>query len=184
MIQYFFRLVFIKILGWRIIGDYPYHEKKLIIIVAPHTSLWDFAVGVAVRGTLNFKSNFLAKAELFKNPILSKVLTWTGGVPVDRGNRKANVVGSVVDIYNEREEFVIALAPEGTRSKVRHLKSGFYRIAKEANIPILIAGFDFKKKTVEFLPLLRPGEDMDADMEYIMKYYRTLHGKNPELGLE
>ena len=106
-----------------------------------------------------------------------------GGVPVDRGNRKTDVVGEVVKIYKERERFVIALAPEGTRSKVKKLKTGFYRIAKDANIHILVAGFDFKKKTVEFLEPFIPGEDMDKDMKYLMDYFKGLSGKNPELGL-
>lgn len=183
MVRFFFKLIFFRILGWKIVGKYPFQEKKLIIIIAPHTSLWDFAVGVGVRGSLGFKSSFLAKAELFKNPILSKILTWTGGVPVDRGNRNADVVGSVVKIFNEREKFVIALAPEGTRSKVKQLKTGFYRIAKQAHVPILAAGFDFKKKTVEFLEPFVPGDDMDKDMEHLMDFFRTLSGKNPELGL-
>ncbi len=183
MVKLFFKLVFIKILGWKIKGDYPYHEKKLIIVVGPHTSLWDFGVGVAVRGLLGFKSNFLAKAELFRNPILAKILTWTGGAPVDRGNRNADVVGSVVEIYNSRENFVLALAPEGTRSKVKQLKSGFYRIAKQANIPILVVGFDFKTKTVEFLKPFLPGDDMQSDMDSIVDFYRKNTGKNPELGL-
>ncbi|MEQ6121232.1 1-acyl-sn-glycerol-3-phosphate acyltransferase [Reichenbachiella sp. MALMAid0571] len=183
MVKLFFKLVFIKILGWKIIGEYPYHEKKLIIIIGPHTSLWDFAVGVAVRGLLGFKSNYLVKAELFRNPILAKILTWTGGVPVDRGNRNTDVVGSVVEIYNKREQFVIALTPEGTRSKVKQLKTGFYRIAKQANVPILVAGFDFKKRTVEFLEPFLPGEDMQSDMDFIMNFYKGVTGKNPELGL-
>lgn len=183
MIKLFFKIVYFKLLGWKIKGEFPYHLDKLVIVVAPHTSLWDFAIGVLVRGILDFKSNFLAKAELFKNPILSKILTWMGGVPVDRGNRNTDVVGSVIKIYNNRKRFVIALTPEGTRSKVTKLKTGFYRIAKEANVHILPVGFDFKNKNVEFLDPFIPSDDMDKDIAFLMDYYRGIHGKNPELGL-
>ena len=105
-----------------------------------------------------------------------------GGVPVDRGNRNTDVVGSIINIFNDRKRFVIALAPEGTRSKVTKLKTGFYRIAKEANVHILPVGFDFKNKTVEFLEPFIPSDDMEKDMDFLMDYYRGIHGKNPELG--
>jgi 1-acyl-sn-glycerol-3-phosphate acyltransferase len=183
MVKLFFKLVFIKLLGWRIKGEYPYHIKKLIVIFGPHTSLWDFAVGVSVRGILGFQSNFLAKAELFRNPILAKILTWMGGVPVDRGNRNTDVVGSIVEIFKTRESFVIALAPEGTRSKVAKLKTGFYRIAKEANIHILPVSFNFGNKTVEFLEPFIPIGYMEKDIDFLMNYYKGIRGKNPELGL-
>ncbi len=183
MAKLFFKLVFIKMLGWKIVGRFPYEEKKLIILVAPHTSFWDVAVGVSVRAILQFKSHYLVKAELFKNPLLAKFLTWTGGVPVDRGNRKADVVGEVVRIYDTRERFVLALAPEGTRSKVKQLKTGFYRIAKQAQVPILAAGFDFQKKEVVFMEPFLPGDDMDKDMAMVMNFYKNFTGKNPALDL-
>ena len=183
MISLFFKLVFIKLLGWRIVGDYPFHEKKLIIVVAPHTSFWDFGVGVAVRGYLNFKSNYLAKKELFNNPVLSWFLTNTGGVPVDRGNKNVDVVGQTIELFKSREEFVIALTPEGTRARVEKLKTGFYRIAKGADVPILVAGFDFKEKTCEFLPPFKPGDDMQKDIDYIMDFFKTKTGQNPQLDL-
>jgi 1-acyl-sn-glycerol-3-phosphate acyltransferase len=182
VIKLFFKIVFTKLFGWKIKGHFPYHLDKLIIVVAPHTSLWDFAIGISVRTTLGFRSNFLAKAELFKYSILSEILTWMGGVPVDRGNKNTDVVGSVISIFNNRKRFVIALAPEGTRSKVTRLKTGFYRIAKEANVHILPVSFDFKNKTVEFLEPFIPSDDMEKDMDFLMDYYRGIQGKNPELG--
>ena len=183
MSSLFFKFIFHTLLGWKIVGNYPHDVKKMVIVIGPHTSLWDYGVGVCVRNILKFKSSYLVKAELYKNPIMAKFLTWMDGIPVDRGNKNADVVGSVVKVYKERDYFVLAITPEGTRSKVRRLKTGFYRIALAAEVPILIAGFDFKKKEVAFDELFHPTGNMEKDIDYIMNYFKRFEGKNPELGL-
>lgn len=135
-------------MGWKIIGDVPRDEKKYIIIVAPHTSNLDFITGVLVRGIVGFNSKYLGKKSLFKAPY-GWFFRMLGGYPVDR-SKNNNLVDQVVDIYNDHEEFVIALAPEGTRTKVNEWKTGFYHIADKAKIPIVRCVFDRKRKRVEF----------------------------------
>src|SRR4029078_2720144 len=105
--NFFFRLA-----GWKIDGGMP-AEKKYIIIVAPHTSNWDFMIGLCVRSILRFDAKFLGKKELFRFPF-GALFRWLGGVPVDR-SRHANMLDAVADLYNRNEELIIAIAPEGTR---------------------------------------------------------------------
>ncbi len=176
--RFFFKLIF-KILGWRIEGTVP-QEKKFIMIVAPHTSYWDFFVGVAARSILGLKTHFLAKKEIFRFPVAG-ILRWMGGYPVDRRNA-AGMVEAVAAIFHSKEEFSIAIAPEGTRKKVEKMKTGFWRIAKEAGVPIVMVGFDFKRRVVELKPPFLPGS-LESDMAYILSYYRTVAGKRPEKGL-
>ncbi len=167
------------ILGWKAIGSKP-TEKKFIMIVAPHTSFWDFFVGVAARSIFRLDTKYLGKNELFRFP-LGIFLKWLGGYPVDRSN-PAGMVESVVDLYNSKDEFSIALAPEGTRKKVDKLKTGFWRIAKAANIPIVMVSFDFREKEVKMLEPFMPG-DMEEDIARIMKYYNGITGKRPDQDL-
>ncbi|MEQ8417807.1 MAG: 1-acyl-sn-glycerol-3-phosphate acyltransferase [Imperialibacter sp.] len=169
-----FRFLF-WLLGWEAIGTKP-TDKKFIIVVAPHTSFWDFFVGVAARSIFRLDTKYLGKKELFWFP-LSVFLRLLGGYPVDRTNA-AGLVESVVDLFDSKEAFSIALAPEGTRKKVDKLKTGFWRIAKAANIPIVLVSFDFKRRRVEMLEPFMPG-DMETDMERIMAYYKGITGKRP-----
>lgn len=176
----FFYILIFKLLGWRIEGSAP-KEKKFIMIVGPHTSYWDFFVGVAARSILGLETHFLAKKEIFQFPI-GGFLRWIGGYPVDRTNA-AGMVEAVVSIFNSKENFSIAIAPEGTRKKVKKMKTGFWRIAKEAGVPVAMVGFDFRRKVVELKTPFMPTE-LDADMAFILSYYRTVTGKNPDNGLD
>jgi 1-acyl-sn-glycerol-3-phosphate acyltransferase len=172
--QFIFWLV-----GWSTVGEKPRY-KKYVMIVGPHTSFWDFFVGVAARSIFRLDTKYLGKKELFKFP-LGIILRWLGGYPVDRSNA-AGSVQAVVDLFNAHEEFSIALAPEGTRKKVERLKTGFWRIAKEADIPIVVVGFDFGRRVVEIREPFMPG-NMDDDMAAILRYYKTIKGKRPEKDL-
>lgn len=181
MLRPFYLLIF-KLLGWKIVGEFPRHLKKFIIAVAPHTSNWDFPVGVMARSVLRIKdAQFLGKASLFKPPF-GWIFRALGGYPVDRSSRH-DVVQQAVDIFNAHENFVLALAPEGTRKKVDKLRTGFYYIAKGANVPIVPVGFDFSTKRVIIGSPLTPSDNFDRDMETLLAFYRTIKGKNPELGL-
>jgi 1-acyl-sn-glycerol-3-phosphate acyltransferase len=137
----------IRILGWKIEGQYPHHEKKLVIIVFHHTSNWDFPMGILLRNSVGFKANFVMKGNMFKPPF-GFIFRWMGGYPVERDpkKKKFNLTDSIVNLYNENENFTITFTPEGTRSKVRTLKTGSWLIAKKANVPILYIEFDFGKK--------------------------------------
>lgn len=169
-------------LGWKIEGEIPYHLKKMVIAVAPHTSSWDFIIGVLARSALKIKNaRFLGKSQLFKPPF-GWIFRKLGGTPVDRSSSH-DLVEQVVNIFNAHESFILGIAPEGTRKKVQRLKTGFYYIAKGAGAAIVPVGFDFEKKSVVIGTPLFPGIDLNQDMETLLAFYRTIKGKIPELGL-
>ena len=175
-------LFLFRLFGWRINGSFPSELKKYIIAVAPHTSNWDFPVGVAARSILRIQSaRFLGKSQLFKPPYgwLFRAL---GGYPVERSTSH-DLVDQVVKIFNNHEKFILALAPEGTRKKVKKFKTGFYYIAKKANVPIIPVGFDFGKKEVVLGQPLYPSDNIESDFEILYSFYRNITGRNPELGI-
>jgi 1-acyl-sn-glycerol-3-phosphate acyltransferase len=169
-------------MGWKAVGDFPYHIKKYVIIVAPHTSGWDFIIGVLFRKALRLeKAKYLGKMELFKPPF-GFFFRLLGGYPVDRSQNK-NVVDEVVKIFEAHDEFGIALSPEGTRKRVDKLKTGFYNIAKKANVPIIMVGLDFEHKHLVLSEPFSPGENQEADFEHILKFFRPIKGKYPDKSL-
>ncbi len=174
-------MLIFKWTGWRITGDIPPDLSKYVMIIAPHTSFHDFYIGYAARGIKKLKTRFVAKKELFWFP-LGPILKWLGGYPVDR-KKNERLVDRVVEIFNSKAAFSIALAPEGTRKKVPRLRSGFYHIAKNAGIPIVMVGFDYKKKTVEIQDPIFPGDNKEKDFQFMWEYYRGVTGKHPELGI-
>ena len=174
----FVYLFFFKLLGWKIEGDVPRNLTKYIIAVAPHTSNWDFLVGLAVRSIMRFKSNFLGKKELFRKP-WGWLFTTLGGYPVDRSS-KTNKVDQVVQVIKNSDHFVVAIAPEGTRKKVDKWKTGFYYIAMKANVPILPVAFDYGKKEVRLMPIFQPTGDIEADLKVLKSKYVGVVGKFPE----
>lgn len=174
-------IFFYRITGWKVTGFVP-QDQKLLLLVAPHTSYWDFPVGYAAKIILQFDAKFLGKVELFKTPVLGWILKKMGGVPVIR-DKNNNMVDFVVNLFNTNENFKVVITPEGTRAYVPKWKTGFYHIAKNAGIPIVMCGFDFKKKVVEVKPPFYPTDDFEADMDYIMSYFRGVTGKHPELGV-
>ena len=174
--------LFLWLKGWDTSVRFPYWNlKKAVFIVAPHTSNWDFMIGLAYRNYLGISHvNFLGKKELFKPPF-GFVFRWLGGIPVDRSSSH-NLVEDAVKLFNERESFSIALAPEGTRKRVEKLRTGFYYISLKAKAPIIMVAFDYKNKTLPF-GVFSPSGDFEKDMEVIYSFYRSIEGKNPALGL-
>ena len=183
MIRFINKIIFIKIFGWEIKGSVP-NDKKIIAIVAPHTSSLDFFVGIFTRSVLHMEDRikFLGKAELFKIPLFGYFLKKMGGYPVVR-NKQNNSVDSVVNIFKENNNFFLALAPEGTRNKVNKLKTGFYYIATKAKVPIQLVGFDFKLRVVDFGEKIYPSGNIEKDMKKIINYFSQFYGKIPENGL-
>lgn len=173
---------FLRSKGWNTTQRFPYHHlKKYIVIVGPHTSNWDFVIGLAYRNILDMNYvRFLGKAELFKPP-MGWIFRKLGGIPVDR-TASHNLVDAVADLFNKHDSFAIAIAPEGTRKKVDKLKTGFYFIAAKAVVPVIMVGLDYKHKTVRFSEPLYPSNQVE-DFEKIHGFYRTIEGKVPELGL-
>jgi 1-acyl-sn-glycerol-3-phosphate acyltransferase len=156
--------------------------KKYICCIAPHTSNWDFVVGVAARSILRIrKAKYLGKSQLFRKPI-GWFFRAIGGIPVYRDS-KHDMVEQVADIARKSDEFILAIAPEGTRKKVTKLKTGFWYIAKAANIPVVPVGLDYKKKEVVIAPPIYVS-DIETDLNTLVEFYKGVKGKNQELGID
>lgn len=152
------------------------------MVVAPHTSNWDFFVGWAGRSILRMTDvKYLGKSSLFKFPqgIFFKAI---GGYPVDRSKHN-NMVDAVVALFNSKEDFKIAITPEGTRSKVEKWKTGFYWVAYNAKVPIVFASIDFSRKLLLMEGRFDPTGNIEADMAIIQSYYKDKKGRHPELGV-
>ena len=178
----FFWKLYLKLSGWKALNNFPHHLKKAIIIVAPHTYWKDFLIGIAFRSVLKIKhAKFLGKEELFKGPF-GFLFRWLGGTPVNRFS-KHGVVDQVVDKFFAADNLYIALSPEGTRKKVERLRTGFYNIAKKANVPIIMVGFDYSKKELSIAEPFYASGDEVADFRKIIEFFAPIKGYYPEKGL-
>jgi 1-acyl-sn-glycerol-3-phosphate acyltransferase len=172
------RFIFNKLLGWQIQGSFDQQIKKSVVIVVPHTSWHDFYVGAFARKLLKTEINFIAKKELFKWPF-GAYFKWMGGAPLDRTEGQ-NKVESIAAIFSKKEEFRLALAPEGTRKKVERWKTGFYYIAMAAKVPIITVSFDYSKKVVSIGEPFYPTGNIEADLVKLHKFYDGVVGKVSE----
>ncbi len=170
----------LRLLGWRIIGQVPDHLKKGVAIIAPHTSNWDFILGVLGIYTHKVSLNFLAKDSIFRFPF-GGLLRAMGGIPVDR-SKNTNLVDQIVAEFGKREVLRLALAPEGTRSKVTRWKTGFYHMAHKAGVPIVLTAIDYKTKSLFVGEVFYPTGNLEVDLAHIQDYYKDKYGKYPELG--
>lgn len=151
------------------------------MIVAPHTSNWDFFVGLAARSILKLETKYLAKKELFRFPF-GWIFRALGGFPVDR-SKSNNFVDAVAELYAKHPVFSIAITPEGTRSYVPVWKTGFYYIAQKAQIPVVMVGFNYAKKEVAVEKPFYLTGNMEQDIEFMKDHFRKIPGKNPENGV-
>lgn len=182
MLNWVYKYWFRKI-GWSVRVPFDTYPDKFILIVAPHTASFDFVIGILSRAALGIHSTkYLGKSQLFKFPF-GAFFRATGGYPVER-NKNNNLVDSVAEIFNNHDKFSIALAPEGTRSKVSRLKTGFYHIAKKANIPIIPVGFDYGSKTVVAGHPFSPSDDIEQDFRLLFEFFDNIKGKYPERGID
>ena len=167
----------LKIFGWHVVGE-PAAEKKMVIIGAPHTSNWDFPLSLLSLSALGLRFSWVGKHSLFKPPfgILFKAI---GGLPVDRSRRTA-FLDNIAKEFQVREHLLLAIAPEGTRSKQNHWKAGFYFIAVRAEVPICLGFVDYSSKTVGVGPHFMPSGDINRDFQIIKNFYQTKRGKFPE----
>lgn len=163
--------------GWTINGELP-AQSKMIVAVAPHTSNWDFFIGIAAMFSLQLKVSFLGKASIFRWPVKS-ILTAIGGIAVDRNNRHG-VVGQIVQEVARNDKFILGLAPEGTRSKTTEWKTGFLHIAKQANIPVVPVSFDFVKKEIFFHPAVYISGDIKQELVEFKQVFTDVCAKNPQ----
>lgn len=172
-----YRLLFFKLMGWKVKGDFDSSIKKCVLIVVPHTSWFDFFIGVFFRGTYPIEINFLAKQELFRFP-LGAYLKWMGGIPLNR-NKTENKVEAIAKIFESKEVMRLSLSPEGTRKKVTQWKSGYYYIAQKANVPIIPIGFDYENKQVVIFDAFIVTNDFEKDSAYLESLFITIKGKVP-----
>lgn len=181
MRQQLAKFIYQKLLGWQVDGHYNILQndlKKAVLIAAPHTSWHDFYIGVLVRAVLGVKVNFIGKKELFIFPF-GYFFRALGGRPIDRKNNQ-NKVEAIAKLFKENEHFKIALAPEGTRKKVKQWRTGFYFIAKTVNVPIVMFTLDFEHKKNTFSKPFYPTDNMEADFKYLQGFFENIKGKIPE----
>jgi 1-acyl-sn-glycerol-3-phosphate acyltransferase len=165
----------LKVAGWGFEGTIP-NLAKGVIIVAPHTSNWDFVIGAAGMLALDLELRFLGKHTLFEGP-LAPLMRGLGGIPVDRSQPGSGVVEEMADRFTSEEKLLLALSPEGTRRSVERWKTGFHRIAKAAGVPIFAVALDYGPRLIRFGPLLTPTEDLDADVTVFQEFFAGATGK-------
>jgi 1-acyl-sn-glycerol-3-phosphate acyltransferase len=170
-----------SIFGWRIEADIP-NLSKAVLVGAPHTSNWDFVLTLLTQFALSVKISWMAKHTFFRWPYKG-VLEWLGGVPIDRTNKSDGVVDQIVMEINRRDKFIIAIMPEGTRSKTGRWKTGFYHIAQGANVPMVMVRFDYGRKVLGIGPTIEPAGDIKADIAKIRAIFTGIEGKNPLQGV-
>ena len=168
MISHLAKFIFFRLMGWSIEGDFP-PLKKFIVAVFPHTRNMDFIIGVLTRAVINKKISYVGKKELF-NPLTGWFFRALGGTPINR-NSKENKVLAIAQIFKEKDTFRLAIAPEGTRKNVERWKTGFYYIALEADIPILLVHFNYSSKKVSFLKLFDPTGDIEKELKQMKAYF-------------
>ena len=162
--------------GWRLEGRAPEHSH-CIIIGAPHTTNWDLAIALLTGAGLDFRLRWLGKHTVFWEP-LGTLFRWLGGIPVDRRSPKG-LVGTLIERMKSEREFMLCIAPEGTRKYTDHWKSGFYRVALAADIPVVLGYCSFDRKVVGLGPSIRLTGDVDADMATIAEFYADKRGRHP-----
>jgi 1-acyl-sn-glycerol-3-phosphate acyltransferase len=161
----------LRLFGWRI-GGGPPDVAKCVVIAAPHSSNRDFFLGIAAVFALRLDAHFIGKAELFRGP-LGPVMRWLGGLAVDRRHPEG-VVEQVVEMFKARDRLMLAVAPEGTRKPVARWKSGFYRIAVGAGVPIVPGYFDNGRRLVGFGNAFHPSGDAEADIAALRAFYAPI----------
>jgi 1-acyl-sn-glycerol-3-phosphate acyltransferase len=165
---------YLRLLGWRIEGEVP-AARKFVVIAAPHTSYWDFPHMIAFGFASGQYISFLMKSSLFVGP-LGTLFRGLGGVPVDR-SASSGVVESVVREFARADELIVVIAPEGTRGRRDHWKSGFYHVAQRAGVPIALGFLDYSRKVVGYGPALTP--DVDWDEDVVAEFYAEKRGRYP-----
>lgn len=180
IINTLFRLlsvVFLKLTGWKIEGSLPPNAQKSVFIAAPHTSNWDLPYTLMVAFALRLNIYWMGKEQIFKPPFRG-LMKWLGGIPIRRESSNNVVAASVQAIKDAKGPLQLIVPPEGTRSKTRYWKTGFYHIAVGANVPIILAYMDYEKKISGIGPVFQPTGDVEADMVKIKAFYAPFKGKN------
>lgn len=163
-------------LGWTMQGEWP-DLKKVVIIGAPHSSAWDVVLVLLVIQATGMKVVFMGKQEVFRMPIIGSIAKYLGGMPVNRA-APGGVIEQVAEQIRNAEQMWFALAPEGTRKEVKEWKTGFWKIAKKANVPVCCAYFHFPDKVIGVGQVFELSDDMDGDIAKIRAWYKPYQGRN------
>ena len=174
-----FSIGFLKATGWKVQGQLPANGRKSVLIAAPHTSNWDLPYTLMVAFALRLNVYWMGKQSIFKPPFRG-VMLWLGGIPIQRESSNNVVESSIAAIQNADGPVQLIVPPEGTRSKARYWKTGFYYIALGANVPIVMAYMDYARKESGLGPVFEPTGNIEADMARIQAFYQPFTGKNPD----
>lgn len=169
--------LYTALIGWHFKGHFP-DRAKMVLILAPHTSNVDFLVGLAPLFALGLRLSFMAKDSVFWGP-LGVYLRWLGGVPIDR-TAGTGYVETAIREFKERDRFILVITPEGTRTSVERWKTGFYHIARGADVPILPLVFDYSKHEVRFEELYHLSGDKEKDIAYLRSLYSASQARVPD----
>jgi 1-acyl-sn-glycerol-3-phosphate acyltransferase len=172
-------LAFLQVTGWKVEGSLPAGVRKCVVIAAPHTSNWDLPYTLMVAFALRLQIYWMGKSSIFSFPF-GPVMRWLGGIAVNR-SQASNLVDSCAQaLVNAEGSVHLVVPPEGTRSKTRYWKTGFYYIALQAQVPIVMAYMDYSRKVSGLGPLFYPTGDIDKDMVAIKAFYAPFKGKNAD----
>ncbi|MBW1709665.1 MAG: lysophospholipid acyltransferase family protein [Deltaproteobacteria bacterium] len=173
----FLARIFFKLTGWKAEGQRP-DIPKYVIIAAPHTSNWDFLHAMCLAFIFKIEPLVMMKADWFRGP-LGPFFKWLGIIPIDR-SKSNNVVIRSTQAFHDNARLVMLIPPSGTRKKVMYWKTGFYYIAKSANVPIVLGYLDYRRKAGGIGPIFKPTGDIEADMKIIRNFYIDITGKYPQ----
>lgn len=172
-------MAFLKSTGWRLEGSLPPNMPKCVLIAAPHTSNWDLPYTLMLAFSLRLRVYWMGKQSLFRAPF-GGVMRWLGGIPVNREQSSNLVASSAQAMRAAKGPMQLIVPPEGTRGKTRHWKTGFYFIAQEAGVPIVLAFVDYGRKVGGLGPVFEPTGDLERDMADIKAFYAPIKGKNAD----
>lgn len=167
----------LRLAGWHVRGTLP-DVPRCLVVFAPHTSNWDFLILLLARTALGRRVSYLAKDTLFRPPF-GWFFRATSGIPVER-SESHRLVETIAAEFKRRDDLWLAMAPEGTRSRTDHWRSGFYYIARSAQVPVLLTAIDAANKEYRIGPLLEPTGDVERDLSSIREFYATRRGIHPE----
>jgi 1-acyl-sn-glycerol-3-phosphate acyltransferase len=172
-------LAFLRLNGWKVQGALPSQAPKAVLIAAPHTSNWDLPYTLMVAFALRLNIYWMGKASLFRFPF-GGLMRWLGGLPVDRSRANNLVAAAAAALRATAGPAQLVVPPEGTRGRTRHWKTGFYFIALEARVPIVLAFMDYGRKVGGLGPVFVPTGDVEADMAEIKRFYAGVQGRNAD----
>jgi hypothetical protein len=178
-----FKLIF-KLFGWKITGYLPKEIKKCVVVVAPHTSNWDFVFGMGAVGIMKLHPRFVIKKEWMRFPF-KKLMRSLGALPIDRNAKnklgeKKGTVDAMAELFDKHDDLLLIITPEGTRKRVEKWKTGFYYVALKANVPIALGCMNYEKYECGIYKIIHPSGDFKSDMKQIMDFYKDAKPKNPK----